>query len=79
LMGCLMAKKNGTKIDGFLVHVGGHLGDDHSFGTKVRGLKVPANELADYLERILRNYTRSRVEGERFHDWAARARPELLR
>lgn len=79
LMGCLMAKKNGTKIDGFLVHVGGHLGDDHSFGTKVRGLKVPANELADYLERILRNYTRSRVEGERFHDWAKRAGPELLR
>ena len=78
-MGCLVAKKNGTKVDGFLVHVGGHLGDEHSFGTKVRGVKVPANELADYLERILRNYTRSRQEDERFHHWAKRAGRELLR
>jgi sulfite reductase (ferredoxin) len=79
LMGCLVAKKNGTKVDGFLVHVGGHLGDDHSFGAKVKGVKVPANELADYLERILRNYTRSRLEGERFHHWAKRAGRELLK
>jgi sulfite reductase (ferredoxin) len=78
LMGCLVAKKNGTKVDGFLVHVGGHLGDDHSFGAKVKGVKVPANQLADYLERILRNYTRSRLEGERFHHWAKRAGRELL-
>jgi sulfite reductase (ferredoxin) len=79
LMGCLVAKKNGTKVDGFLVHVGGHLGEDHTFGAKVRGVKVPANELADYLERILRAYTRSRLEGERFHHWARRAGNELLR
>lgn len=79
LMGCLVTKKDGTKTDGFLVHLGGHLGDDHQFGSKVKGVKVPAHELADYVERVLRRYTSTRYEGERFYEWAGRARREWVR
>jgi sulfite reductase (ferredoxin) len=76
LMGCLVTKNDGTKTDGFLVHLGGHLGSNRTFGSKVKGVKVPAHELADYLERVLRRYVSTRNEGERFHEWAGRARRE---
>jgi sulfite reductase (ferredoxin) len=79
LMGSLVTKPDGTKTDGFQVHLGGHLGEDQRFGRKVRGLKVPAHELADYVERLLRRYLSSRGDGERFCDWAERAREEWLR
>jgi sulfite reductase (ferredoxin) len=79
LMGCLVSGKDGTKTDGFLVHLGGRLGDDRRFGTKVKGMKVPARDLADYLERVLRKYTSTKQEGERFHQWAGRASAEWLR
>ncbi|HVL50374.1 MAG TPA: nitrite/sulfite reductase, partial [Actinomycetota bacterium] len=73
LMGSLMTKPDGTKIDGFQVHLGGHLGDDYRFGRKVKGLKVPAHTLADYVEKLLRTYLATRTSGEKFHDWSARA------
>ncbi|MGQ0678921.1 MAG: nitrite/sulfite reductase [Actinomycetota bacterium] len=75
-MGSLMAKPDGTKADAYQVHLGGHLGEDNRFGRKVRGLKVPAYQLADYCERLLRKYLSTRQEAELFHQWSARA-PEL--
>ncbi len=76
LMGSLMTKPDGTKIDGFQVHLGGHLGDDYRFGRKVKALKVPAHALADYLEKLLRQYLATRTQDEKFHEWSARA-PEV--
>ncbi len=76
LMGSLMTKPDGTKIDGFQVHLGGHLGDDYRFGRKVKALKVPAHDLADYLEKLLRQYLATRTQDEKFHEWSARA-PEV--
>ena len=35
------------------MHLGGGLGLDAGFGRKVRGLKVTADELPDYVERVL--------------------------
>src|SRR5262249_49200288 len=37
--------------EGFQVHLGGSLGTDPAFGRKLRGLKVTADGLADYVER----------------------------
>jgi sulfite reductase (ferredoxin) len=79
LMGCLVAKPDGTKVDAFQVHLGGHLGDVHQLGRKVRGLKVPAADLADYVERLLRRFLATRVEREAFHEWAGRAEDHWLR
>jgi sulfite reductase (ferredoxin) len=79
LMGSLVTKPDGTKVDGFQVSLGGHLGQDHTLGRKVRGLKVPAYELADYMERLLRRFMATRAEGEAFHLWAARAQDSWLK
>jgi sulfite reductase (ferredoxin) len=64
--------------EGFQVHLGGSLGNDPAFGRKLRGLKVTADGLADYVERILRHYLADRTEGEQFATWARRADAGLL-
>jgi sulfite reductase (ferredoxin) len=64
--------------EGFQVHLGGSLGAEPGFGRKLRGLKVTADELTDYVERLLRNYQADRAEGEQFASWVRRADPELL-
>jgi len=79
LMGSLATKPDGTKIDAYQVHLGGRLGDDHRFGRKIRGLKVPAYELADYVERLLRRFSATRLPGESFSDWSDRAADEWLK
>jgi sulfite reductase (ferredoxin) len=60
LMGAIMPRSNLTKSDGFLVHLGGHLGDGYAFGRKARGVRVYGEELADYVETLIRRYTHAR-------------------
>jgi sulfite reductase (ferredoxin) len=64
--------------EGFQVHLGGSLGAEPGFGRKLRGLKVTADGLTDYVERLLRTYRADRAEGEEFASWVRRADPELL-
>ncbi|WP_330460521.1 nitrite/sulfite reductase [Streptomyces sp. NBC_00820] len=78
LKGQLVLDENGDQVEGFQVHLGGALGLDPGFGRKVRGLKVTSQELADYIERVLRRYRAEREDGERFATWAARASEEAL-
>lgn len=64
--------------EGFQVHLGGGLGLDAGFGRKLRGHKVTAAELPDYVERLVRNFLDQRSPGERFAQWAARTDEENL-
>jgi len=64
--------------EGFQVHLGGSLGADPAFGRKIRGLKVTAEGLPDYVERLLRGYVKDRAEGEQFATWVRRADEDLL-
>ncbi len=64
--------------EGFQVHLGGSLGLDAGFGRKLRGLKVSADALPGYVERVLRNYLAGRLDGEQFAAWARRADEKLL-
>ena len=64
--------------EGFQVHLGGSLGADPAFGRKIRGLKVTAEGLPDYVERLLRGYVKDRADGEQFATWARRADESLL-
>ncbi|CAL9632868.1 sulfite reductase SirA [Streptomyces sp. enrichment culture] len=78
LKGQLMLDENGEQVEGYQVHLGGALGLEPGFGRKVRGLKVTAQELPDYVERVLNRYRAEREDGERFATWAARASEEAL-
>ena len=73
LKGSLVTDEAGHQVEGFQVHLGGSLGARAGFGRKLRGLKVTADELPDYTERVLRRYTEQRAEGERFAEWVLRA------
>lgn len=64
--------------EGFQVHLGGGLGLDAGFGRKLRGLKVTAAELPEYVERVVRRFADQRTDGERFAQWVARADEEAL-
>jgi sulfite reductase (ferredoxin) len=70
---------NGEIVEGFQVHLGGSLGLDSGFGRKLRQHKVTSAELGDYIERVVRNFTKHRNDGERFAVWAARADEGELR
>ncbi|GHA91971.1 sulfite reductase [Streptomyces tendae] len=78
LKGQLMLDEHGEQVEGYQVHLGGALGLEPAFGRKVRGLKVTAQELPDYVERLLKRYQAERADGERFATWAARASEEAL-
>ncbi|MBQ0884824.1 sulfite reductase SirA [Streptomyces sp. RM72] len=78
LKGQLMLDEHGEQVEGYQVHLGGALGLEPGFGRKVRGLKVTAEELPDYVERVLKRYRAEREDGERFATWAARASEEAL-
>ena len=60
------------------MHLGGALGTDPAFGKKIRGLKVTADALPHYVERLLRNYQAGRADGEQFASWVRRADESLL-
>ena len=90
LMGCLVSERIWTtdhegnqveerrKVEAFLVHLGGHLGAERAFGTKVRGVKVLASELGPYVETLIRRYRRMRLGEESFAAFVARLGPKEL-
>ena len=64
--------------EGFQIHLGGSLGVEAALGRKVRGLKVTAAELPDFVERILLAFQADRAEGESFASWVRRADESVL-
>jgi len=82
LKGSLVTDADGKQVEGFQIHLGGTLtGGDAAgsgFGRKVRGLKATADELPDYVERVLRRYDAARQAGESFAAWTLRATDEEL-
>lgn len=67
----------------FQVHLGGGLVTDDrpeaGLGRTVRGLKADAELLPDYVERVVRRFTDTRVEDETFATWAHRVDEDSLR
>lgn len=74
---------DGEQMPGFQVHLGGGLvgegRDAGGLGRTVRGLKVPASEVGEYVERVVRRYDAEHDGGETFAQWAHRADEEALR
>ncbi|TFD55254.1 nitrite/sulfite reductase [Cryobacterium frigoriphilum] len=82
LKGQLLPDGNGGSTPGFQVHLGGGLAsvdrEEAGLGRTVRGLKVTADDLADYVERIVRRFLADRENEETFAVWAHRAPEEAL-
>jgi sulfite reductase (ferredoxin) len=82
LKGSLVTGPDGQQVEGFQIHLGGSLGggdgSGSGFGRKVRGLKATAEELPDYVERVLRRFDAAREPGESFAAWTTRASDEEL-
>ncbi|OIJ35664.1 sulfite reductase [Rothia kristinae] len=84
LKGQIITDEVGEQVPGFQVHLGGELSgyanDGGVTGRTVRGLKVPATGIADYVERLVRSYLRHRQDPEQgFADWARTADEEMVR
>ena len=81
--GQLITNEAGEQVPGFQVHLGGTLADrengEATMGRTVRGLKVAADELPDYVERVVKNYSASADDGESFAAWAHRAEEDELK
>jgi sulfite reductase (ferredoxin) len=82
LKGSLVTGQDGNQVEGFQIHLGGTLsggdGSESGFGRKVRGLKTTAEDLPDYLERVLRRFSDAKNPGETFAQWTVRASDEEL-
>jgi sulfite reductase (ferredoxin) len=72
LMSALQPRPDGTRSDAFLVHLGGTMGADGAVGRKVKGVKVYAEDTADYLELLLRRYLRERQGASTFSEHVQR-------
>jgi len=73
LKGQLVVNDKGEQVEGFQIHLGGSVGLNPSFGRKVRGLKATADQLPDYIERVVTNFSKQKNEGETFAEWVQRA------
>jgi len=75
---------DGEQVPGYQVHLGGGLAsqdrDEAGLGRTVRGLKVAADGIADYTERVVRRFLAERDADadETFAQWAHRADEESL-
>ncbi|MEE1620632.1 nitrite/sulfite reductase [Zafaria sp. Z1313] len=82
LKGQLLPDGDGGQVPGFQVHLGGGLAsserEEAGLGRTVRGLKVAATELPDYVERLTRRYGETAQDGESFAAWAHRVDDEEL-
>ena len=83
LKGQLLPDGSGGQTPGFQVHLGGGLAAvdraEPGLGRTVRGLKVTADGLVDYVERLIRQYTAAKNDGETFAQWAHRAEEGALK
>ncbi len=57
---------DGVETDVFQVHLGGHLGIESRFGRKVKGARIRADRLPDFLESMLRIYLARREPAQDF-------------
>ena len=63
--------EDGSRVQGFILHIGGHLGEDAGFGRRVSSKALPADGIKYVVERIVRAYAAERPADGRFSEWAA--------
>ena len=67
----------------FQVHLGGGLAspdrEEGGLGRTVRGLKITADDLSDYVERVTRTFLDEREAHQSFAEWALNAQEDSLK
>ena len=91
LMGCLVSERafeidsageqfeTKRKVEAFLVHLGGHLGEERTFGRKAKGVKVLASEAGPYIETLIRRFRQRRRPEETFATFVNRLDDDELK
>jgi sulfite reductase (ferredoxin) len=69
LMSALQPRMDGTRSDAFLVHLGGGMGEGEALARKVKGVKVFAEDSADYVETLVRRYQQQRGSRRSFGEF----------
>ena len=70
LQGGIARLEDGSRVQGFILHIGGHLGEDSGFGRRVSSKAMPADEMKYAVERIVRAYAAERAVDDVFADWS---------
>jgi sulfite reductase (ferredoxin) len=79
LKGMVQTDDEGNLVEIFQVHLGGGLGTEPQLARKTRALKVRAEDLPDYVERLAGRFLEQREGVESFAHWAHRAEEDDLR
>ncbi|KRF24891.1 nitrite/sulfite reductase [Phycicoccus sp. Soil803] len=79
LKGMVQTDDDGNLVEIFQVHLGGGLGTEPQLARKTRALKVRAEDLPDYVERLAGRFVAQREGEESFAHWAHRAEEDDLR
>ncbi|WP_406830956.1 nitrite/sulfite reductase [Pedococcus sp. KACC 23699] len=79
LKGMVQTDDEGNLVEIFQVHLGGGLGTEPQLARKTRALKVRAEDLPDYVERLAGRFLEQRDGAESFAHWAHRAEEDDLR
>ena len=58
------------KVQGFILHIGGRLGEGAQFGRRVASKAIPADDAKYAVERIVRAYKGERRADQTFGEWA---------
>ena len=57
-------------MQGFILHIGGRLGEDAQFGRRVASKAIPADDARYAVERVVRAYKAERRADMSFGEWA---------
>jgi sulfite reductase (ferredoxin) len=79
LKGMVQTDDEGNLVEIFQVHLGGGLGTEPQLARKTRALKVRAEDLPEYVERLAGRFLEQREGQESFAHWAHRAEEDDLR
>jgi sulfite reductase beta subunit-like hemoprotein len=71
LQGGIARLPDGRRVQGFILHIGGRLGQDAGFGRRVASKAMPADDARYAVERIVRAYAGERPADGTFAEWAA--------
>jgi sulfite reductase (ferredoxin) len=70
LQGGITKNAEGTRVQGFILHIGGRLGEGATFGRRIASKAIPADDARYAVERIVRAYKGERRADMTFGEWA---------